>query len=258
VQILRVHGFVFFGTASGLLERIRTRVEAGGLRYLAIDLRRVTGVDASAAAAFVKVARVAQAHGFEVIVAGASEAVRGQLGRGGFVELDGVVRFEPDLDRGLQVCEDGLLASDGRAGEKADAALASAAGMPPGLAPHLERVELPSGALLIRQGEEPGDVFVLDSGRLAVELTTPAGTRMRVRTIRPGVVVGEVALYTGEARTADVVADRPSVVLRLPRSAIERIEAEDPALAGALHQWLAATLAERLRESQMAVDALLD
>ena len=29
VQILRLHGFVFFGTANGLLERIRERVEAG-------------------------------------------------------------------------------------------------------------------------------------------------------------------------------------------------------------------------------------
>ena len=29
VQILRLNGFVFFGTASGLLERIRKRVEAG-------------------------------------------------------------------------------------------------------------------------------------------------------------------------------------------------------------------------------------
>ena len=43
VQILRVNGFLFFGSANGLLERIRKRVEAGPLRFLVIDLRRVTG-----------------------------------------------------------------------------------------------------------------------------------------------------------------------------------------------------------------------
>ncbi len=43
VQILRVNGFVFFGSANRLLERIRKRVEAGALRFLVIDLRRVTG-----------------------------------------------------------------------------------------------------------------------------------------------------------------------------------------------------------------------
>ena len=44
VQILRVSGYVFFGMVSGLLERIRKRVEGGSLRYLLVDLRRVTGM----------------------------------------------------------------------------------------------------------------------------------------------------------------------------------------------------------------------
>ena len=39
VQILRVNGFVFFGSANGLLERIRKRVDEGGMRFLVIDLR---------------------------------------------------------------------------------------------------------------------------------------------------------------------------------------------------------------------------
>jgi SulP family sulfate permease len=99
---------------------------------------------------------------------------------------------------------------------------------------------------------------VLESGRLRVELTTPEGTRMRLRSVRAGVVVGEIALFTGVPRTADVVAETPSVVLRLSRSSIKRIEAEDPGLAAALHRWLAKTLAERLSDSMRAYDALLD
>ena len=51
--------------------------------------------------------------------------------------------------------------------------------------------------MLIRQDEPPGDVFVLESGRLRVEMVTPEGTRMRLRTVLPGVVVGEIAMYTG-------------------------------------------------------------
>ncbi len=79
VQILRVNGFLFFGSANGLLERIRKRVEAGPLRFLVIDLRRVTGVDSSAVVAFVKVIGLAQAHGFELVLTGVSEPVREQL-----------------------------------------------------------------------------------------------------------------------------------------------------------------------------------
>ena len=47
---------------------------------------------------------------------------------------------------------------------------------------------------------------------------------MRLRTVLPGVVVGEIAMYTGVPRTADVVAETPSVVLRLSRASIERME----------------------------------
>ena len=109
VQILRVHGFVFFGSANGLLERIRERVDTAPPRFLLMDLRRVTGVDASAVVSFVKVIHLAEANGFELVLAGASDSVRTQLERGGVVAAEGVVRFEPDLDRGLQRCEDVLL-----------------------------------------------------------------------------------------------------------------------------------------------------
>ena len=259
VQILRVNGFVFFGSANSLLERIRKRVEAEPPRFLVVDLRRVTGVDSSAVVSFVKVVHLAESNGFELVFTGASDPVRRQLERGGVVESEGIVRFEPDLDRGLQRCEEGLL--EGATAEPlvvVDGSSDGLAGMPPGLRTYLERRELPEGTVLIRQDEQPDDVFVLESGRLSVETVTPEGTRMRLRTLRPGEVVGEMAMYTGVLRSADVVAEAPSVVLRLSRESIERVEAADPALAAALHRWLATTLSERLGESLRAFDALFD
>jgi SulP family sulfate permease len=129
--------------------------------------------------------------------------------------------------------------------------------MPPGLSAHLEREPVPEGTVLIRQDEAPEDVFILESGRLRVELQTADGRRVRLRSVHAGVVVGEIAMYTGRARTADVVAEEPSVVLRLRGSTIRRLESEDPALATALHRWLAGTLAERLTDAQR-VEAVLD
>jgi len=255
VQILLVNGFLFFGSANGLLELIRKRAETDPPRYLVVDLRRVTGVDSSAVVAFVKAMHVAEATGFELVFTGASEAVRRQLARGGIVASE-VVRFEPDLDRGLQRCEEGLLRDEAVHVPEPDGD--GLAGMPSGLRAHLEHMELPDGTVLIHQGESPDDVFVLASGRLRVETVTERGTRMRLRTLRPGVVVGEVAMYSGVPRTADVVAETPSVVLKLSKDSIERMEAEDPELAAALHRWLATTLAGRLGESLKAFDALFD
>jgi SulP family sulfate permease len=259
VQILRVSGFVFFGSTNRLLERIAHRIEDTPLRYLVIDLRRATGVDSSAVVSFVKVRRLAEAGGFEVIFTGASDPVRAELAQGGVVESDGLVSFEPDLDRGLQRCEDALLGASGRAEARAHhPAGRGLDALPPGLAAHLERVSVPEGTVLLHQDDPPGDVYVLESGRLSVETVTPEGTRLRLRTLRPGVVVGEIAHYTGVARTADVVAEAPSVMLRISRDAIERLEIEEPELAATLHRWLATTLAERLSDTRGALDALLD
>ena len=258
VQILRVNGFVFFGSASSLLDRIGRRAGSGELRFLLVDLHRASGLDASAVVAFAKVVRLAQAGGFELVFAGASDPVRRQLSRGGVTEAPGVVAFEPDLDRGLQRAEDLLLAGAEPGQPAGDGPGDALASLPPALRAHLERVSLAPGTALIRQDEAPEDLFVLESGRLRVEMQTPEGRRMRLRTVLPGVVVGELALYTGEARTADVVAETPAVVLRLSREQIEAIGATDPELAAALHRWLAATLAERLGDTLRAVDALLD
>ena len=256
VQILRLNGFVFFGTARGLLERIGKRAEASPMRFLVIDLRRVTGVDASGVFAFRKVALLAEASGFEVVFADTSDRVQEQLQRGGLAASEGVVRFEPDLDHSLQRCEDELLAE--AASEGADGRGDSITGLPPHLEPFLERRSIPEGTVLIHQGDRPDEVFVVESGRLRVEWVTPDGTRMRLNTVRPGVMVGEVALYTGLPRTADVIAEVQSVVLALSRASIERLEAEEPERAAVLHRWLATTLAVRLTDAQRVYSALLD
>ena len=260
VQILRVSGFVFFGSTSHLLAKVRARMEATPPpRFLVIDLRRVTGVDSSAVVSFVKAIGLAEKAGSEIVFTGASEPVRAQLARGGVDEIDGLVSFSPDLDHGLQRCEDALLSAPG-SGE-AEAELPAAAGLdglPPELAAHLERVSVPAGAVLLHQDDPPGDIYVLESGRLAVETSTHEGIRLRLRTLRPGVVVGEVTLYTDVPRTADVVAEVPSAVLKIGRADIERLEREQPELAATLHRWLATQLAERLTDTMRTFDVLLD
>jgi SulP family sulfate permease len=72
------------------------------------------------------------------------------------------------------------------------------------------------------------------------------------------VTVGEMAIYTGDARTADVVAEGPCVVRRLGAADIRRMEQEAPALAASLHRWLATELAQRHTQTLRSLDALRD
>jgi SulP family sulfate permease len=256
VLILRVNGFAFFGVAGGLVERIRKRVEAVPPRFLLVDLQRVTGIDTSVVMALRKVVLLAKAYDVELVFSGASQTVLAKLNKGGVLPSEGVISFEPDLDRGLQRVEDGLLQAFPPGSP--DGAGDPLSGLPERLGAYLERQSIPEGTVLLGQAEPSDDLFVLESGRLKVETTTPEGTRMRLRSVRSGVIVGEIAMYLRGPRTADVVAETPCVVFRLSRAALERMEAEDPRLAAALHRRLAVTLAARVSDSLRVFDELMD
>jgi SulP family sulfate permease len=213
-------------------------------------------MDASAVAAFRKAARMAGAHGTELVLTGAIEPLRARLERGGVTEEGTGIRFAPDLDHGLERCEDALLADETPI-EIAEAAT-GAAGPPASLAPLLKRVPVAQGTVLLRQDEPPGDLYVLAEGRLAIETVTKEGRNVRVNVLRPGAVVGELTFYSGTPHTADVVAETPCVVLTCTREQLEHIETDDPAAAIDLHRWFAATIAGRLSETMHTLDALLD
>ncbi len=265
VHVMRLQGFIFFGTANRLFERIHERAWSASdppLRFLILDFRRVTGVDSSAALSFRKSAKLAANRGFELVLTSIPDELRGQLEQAGVREESGTVRFEPDLDRGAQRFEDALLAEAAAKASPTDDDVWSqlgegAADLAARLGPYLERLEIPEDHVLIRQHDPPDDVFVLESGRLTVEYETDQGERLRLRTVAPGAVLGEVAVYARMPRTASVIADVPSVVQRLSRESLDRIEAEQPELASAIHRWFAKLLALRLADTIRSVDALL-
>jgi SulP family sulfate permease len=186
-----------------------------------VDLTRVTGIDASAMATLTRVDRLAKATGTEVVLCGARAAVLARLERAGVAGASGSLTVAQSLDAALERTEDLLLTSN--PSRETEAGID---GLPPELRAHLDPIALPAGTPLFHQGDPPGDLFVLDEGRLAVEVTTPDGRQVHLRTVRAGVVVGEVAFYTGMPRTATVVALDDAVVLRLPRSTIEAWERE--------------------------------
>jgi SulP family sulfate permease len=266
--ILELQGFLFFGTANSLLDRIRDRALAVGeapLSFLVLDFRRVIGLDSSAVLAFIKAHRLAEGQGFTLIVTGLSERFRRELERGGFSEaaLPGL-RVFADVDRAIQWCEDRLLERETAAADAPrplDVLLRSGFGLTVDaerLLPYLELVELPAGHELISQGEPSTDVYLLESGRLTAVLTLPQGDQVRLRTMAPGTVVGEITMYLGTVRSASVVTEQPSRLYRLTTDALAAMERDEPELAAALHRALARLLAQRLTDAQRTMEALLD
>lgn len=257
---LQLQGFIFFGTAYGLLEKVRARVRATPTRYVAFDFHQVTGLDSTALLSFDKMRQLGRDEGFTLVLAGLSPALRRQFDQGGVREEAGALRFAPDLDRAAEWCEDQLCTLAG-----VDPAARTLADHLRPLIPsdavdrllaRLERREIAAGEHLIRQGDAPDRLFLIESGQLTAQLESPEREPVRLQTMRGGYVVGELGFYLGTQRSAAVVADRPSVVYALSQQALAQIEAEDPAAAHAFHRAIVHLLGDRVLHLMRAVDAL--
>ncbi|MGH8928215.1 MAG: Crp/Fnr family transcriptional regulator, partial [Acidimicrobiia bacterium] len=107
-------------------------------------------------------------------------------------------------------------------------------------------------------GQPSREVIVVESGRLTVLHRLEDGTRVRLRTLGPGAVVGEIGTYLGDPASADVVADSDSLVRIITAERIRDLEREDPARAARLHRLIIERLARRLAQTNQALDEALE
>jgi NTE family protein len=103
----------------------------------------------------------------------------------------------------------------------------------------LERETVARGTRLIAEGSSADEMYLVETGRFTVERDG-----VLLAEIGAGSVIGEIAFLTGRARTADVIAARRSVVLRIDRRAYDLLCATTPGLQQAIASELAGRLAE--------------
>jgi len=93
-----------------------------------------------------------------------------------------------------------------------------------------ELVSLKGGERLFSQGDPGDSMYVVMSGRLRVlQQTEKEGTRVLAEIPR-GESVGEMALITGEVRSAGIDAIRDSILVRLSRASFEKLVRSHPDL----------------------------
>ncbi len=79
---------------------------------------------------------------------------------------------------------------------------------------------------------------------------------MRVRTLEPGTVVGEIGLYLHRRRTASVIVEEKGAAYRLTAAQLKKMEAERTPLALAFHQFIIWTLADRMSNQMVTIQVL--
>ena len=90
------------------------------------------------------------------------------------------------------------------------------------LVTELEAVEAAPGAVVIREGDEPGPMYVVEEGRLRV-FTETGGHRRYLRYLRRGDFFGEMSVFKGSGRTASVEAVAPCRLLGLTPATFQKL-----------------------------------
>ncbi len=109
----------------------------------------------------------------------------------------------------------------------------------------LRMITLPSGEILYRQGEPGDSLAVVVNGKLRVISRRESGEESIVAELGRGETVGEMAVVSGEPRTATVMAIRDSNLAILSRAAFDRLLVEHPR---AMTRLVADKLVKRLRD----------
>jgi len=276
--VLELQGYLFFGTAHGLLQRVRDRLaqpELPAPHYVLLDFRRVNGMDVSAVLSFARMVQLARSRNLTLVLTDLSPGLQSQLERE-MPQEEGPASWHvfPDLDHGLEWCEDQVLALLQAAEPLSSFAAATLSGegttwfdeapgsdRPPGtmrrVRAYMERLTLEPGQVLIHQGEPTKGLYLIEEGQVTIRLEGEEGDTMRLRTRGPGTVVGEVGLYLGTPATASVVVEGACTVYRLSAEALDRMEAQAPELASAFHRAMASHLSDRLASTTEIVQALM-
>lgn len=265
IAIIKVQGFVFFGTAHRLKQSVADLCrDTPEIRFVVLDFAGTSGLDSTALMSFHRIGTDLAQRGVLALLTGQSEQVRLtflQSGIGG--DDDPIFRMGGDLETALLELERGIferhapeLLQDGpRSLDAMLAELFQDETLAEALRPYLERLDFAAGQVLFRKGDPSDDLYFLEAGRLDV-IAGPDGAENNLRRLEPGAVIGELAFYSASGRTASIRAADAAVVWRLSGAATRRILDENPTLAAAFHKAMAEMLTTRVQANTRLIETL--
>ncbi len=256
IAVVELEGALFFGSAESVVQRVEAELPTAD--WLVLDFRRVGMIDSSGAMGLKRIDDMMKKQRKRLLLAylppGSDKLTLMRSAGFGAPEREG--RTFVDTDTALGVAEAELLASLGLADPGAEelplAAFEALQGLDAAqltqLAACLVRHDYAAEQPIIRRGEAGRSMFLLTRGQVSVRIggAGAVGT-LRLFCYEAGIVFGEMALLSGQPRSADVLADTPAVVQELTAAAFERLSAEVPAIAITLIRNLAVELSTRIR-----------
>ena len=110
-------------------------------------------------------------------------------------------------------------------------------------------LEMRRGDVLFREGDDPDELFVVLSGRIAIANKSIDGRESMVALMESGDLFGEMGLFSGRGRSAEARSLETSVVTAVPYGPVRSLYENNPVLLWPVVEMLA----ERLRSMDEAL-----
>jgi len=259
VITFEIQGFIFFGTAIALLERIRASVRASEQKvdYIILGFANIDGLDAAAHFALRKLNTFAKGQNISLLFSGLTSGTVKALQAANVLDKQRSLCF-PNTAMAVEYVENRLLKPFGEdensiSAEDALIAVVGERDKAIVLMPYFKFHNIQAGDEVFREGDDADFSVLLVRGNLSAHLDLGDGRSVRLRKFLPGTLMGEMALYTGRKRSASLVADTDATIGVISGESIVQLNRDQPAIAAEFHQMAARLMANRI----MSMNAML-
>ncbi len=265
ICVYELQGNLFFGTMEQVLRRLGAELES--VSYLILDMKRVMEIDECAATLLEQINHMLAERSKKLILSHCQSSLPILLEERKESQWPDNSFFS-DSDSALEWCENRLLyqAQPGALRKRSHVPLRGTeivSGLGQAeialLESIVEEVRYGAGEVIIREGDMADSLFLLATGLVSVRLRLGGGERhKRLSTITPGLAFGELALLDSGTRSADVVADEPSVCYLLRTAKLNELAVSHPEIRTKLILNIGRELSARLRQADAEIRSLAE
>jgi CRP-like cAMP-binding protein len=133
--------------------------------------------------------------------------------------------------------------------------LAFSRGLDPGQVDQLAQIANPvewaAGTVVFREGDRDALLYVVQEGRVAIEIAVPGRGRVTILTVGPGEVFGWSSIFHQRPKTASARAIESTTALALDAIRLRELCDADPRLGYVLTRRILEVVSERLKATRM-------
>ncbi len=232
IRVYELQGELLFGSAESVTLEMLS--ELAVVDYLVVDLKRVIAADNASVLVLSDLCRRIAAEGKRVFFTECQHLYRFQK----HLHKDPSMVQEPDwlhfqdTDHAVEWCENQLIGGAPAVGSEGAPAtdltqqylcLGMSSDELEALSQAGDRRQFAAGSRIFRTGEPAESMYFIFSGEVEVWVDTDSGHQLRLTTLGPGMVFGEVALASRKGRTANVSAATDTDCLEIRFDALQDV-----------------------------------